>query len=76
MYPEIKISLRKFENLKPYFVKGARERDRQTCMCRQHVELQIVSKDCLKFHKKVLDAREEGAEEAFILFYFILKKLE
>ena len=69
MHPEIKISQRKFENLKPYFVKGARERDRQTCMCRQHVELQIVFKNCMKFGKKVLDAREEGAEEAGVEVY-------
>ena len=59
MHPEIKISQRKFENLKPFFVKGAKERDRQTCMCRQHVELQIVFKDCMKYRKKVVDAREE-----------------
>ena len=52
MHPKIKISQRKFENLKPYFVKGARERDRQTCMCRQHIELQIVFKECMKFRKK------------------------
>ena len=45
MHPEIKISQRKFENLKPYYVRGARERDRQTCMCRQHVEFQIILKD-------------------------------
>lgn len=60
MHPEIKISQRKFENLKPYFVRGARERDRQTCMCRQHVELQIVFKDCMKFRKRVIDESREA----------------
>ena len=62
MHLGIKISQRKFENLKPYFVRGARERDRQTCMCRQHVELQIVFKDCMKFRKKVFDASAEENE--------------
>ena len=59
MHPEIKISQRKFENLKPFFVKGAKERHRQTCKCRQHIDLQIMFKDCMKFQKKVVDAREE-----------------
>ena len=63
IHPEIKISQRKFENLKPFFVKGARERDRQTCMCRQHVELQIVFKDCMKFRKRVIDASLEKRDE-------------
>lgn len=39
MHPEIKISQRKFENLMPHFVKGAREWDRQTCICRRHIEI-------------------------------------
>jgi len=61
MHPEIKISQRKFENLKPYFVKlGARERDTQTCMCCQHVELQIIFKDCMKFRKRVIDESREA----------------
>ena len=69
MHPDIKISQRKFENLKPFFVKGARERDRQTCMCRQHVELQIVFKDCMKFRKKVINSKEEGTNEAALEVY-------
>ena len=60
MHPEIKISQRKFENLKLYFVRGARDRDRQTFMCRQHVELQIVFKDCMKFRKRVIDESREA----------------
>lgn len=64
IHPEIKISQRKFENLKPSFVKGARERDRQICMCRQHAELQIVFKDCMKFRKKVIDASLEETNES------------
>jgi len=60
MYPEIIIFQQKFENLKPYFVRGARERDRQTYMCRQHVELQIIFKDCMKFRKRVVNESREA----------------
>ena len=60
MHPEIKISQRKFENLKSYFVRGARERDRQTCMSHHHVELQIVFKDCMKFRKRVTHESREA----------------
>lgn len=52
--PEIKISQRCFEQLKPYFVKPARERDRLTCMCRQHVELKIVFDACMRYRKSIL----------------------
>ena len=63
IHPEIKISRQKFENLKPFSVKGAREQDRQIRMCRLHVELQIVFKDCMKFRKKVTDASSEKTDE-------------
>ena len=40
--PDVKISQRKFESLKPYFVKGAKECDRRSCLCRKHEEARIV----------------------------------
>lgn len=52
-YPEVKIKQRKFESLKPFFVRPAREKDRRSCLCRKHVETQIVFKDCMKFRKAV-----------------------
>ena len=39
MHPEVKIQQRKFESLKPFFVKQAKERDRKSCLCRKHVEM-------------------------------------
>lgn len=60
MHPEIKISQRKFENLKPYFVRVAWKQDRQTCMCHQHIVLQIVFKDCMKFRKRFVDESREA----------------
>lgn len=53
--PEVKISQRKFEGLKPYFVKGAKERDRMSCLCRKHEEGRIVFSECLKFRKNALN---------------------
>ena len=52
-YPEVKIKQRKFESLKPFFVRPAREKDRRSCLCRKHVETQIVFKDCMKYRKAV-----------------------
>ena len=59
-HPDVKIKQRKFESLKPFFVKGAKERDRQTCMCRHHVEIQMVFKDCMKFRSQM--SEKEGAD--------------
>ncbi|KAL9976804.1 hypothetical protein ACROYT_G014138 [Oculina patagonica] len=53
--PDVKISQRKFEVLKPYFVKGAKERDRRSCLCRKHEEARIVFSECLKFRKNALN---------------------
>jgi len=47
--PHINVKQRKFESLKPFFVKQAKERDRKSCLCRKHVEAQIVFKACMKF---------------------------
>lgn len=55
-HPEVVISQRKFEQLKPYFVKGARERDRRSCLCRKHEEARLVFNECVKFRKNVLKA--------------------
>jgi len=53
LHPEIKIKQRRFEQLKPFFVTGARERDRQSCLCRKHVECKLVFDSCMKFRKTV-----------------------
>ena len=53
-YPDVQIKQRKFEALKPFFVKSAKEKDRRSCLCRNHVEIQVVSKDCMKFHKSAM----------------------
>lgn len=42
LHPEVKVKQRKFESLKPFFVRQAKERDRRSCLCRKHVETQIA----------------------------------
>ena len=34
-------------------MQSAREKDGRSCLCRKHVETQIVFKDCMKFRKAV-----------------------
>lgn len=53
-HPEVKVGLRKFESLKPYFVQPVRQRDRETCCCRQHTETKMVFKKCMEFRRQLL----------------------
>lgn len=46
-HPEVVTLQHKFE-LKPYFVKRARERDRRSCLCRKHEEARLVLNECVK----------------------------
>ena len=51
LHPEIRIKQRNFAQMKPFFAKGARERDRQSCLCRQHVQCKMSFDSCMKFRK-------------------------
>ena len=59
LHPNMKIKQRKFESLKPFFVKAARERDRKSCLCRKHVEIKILFGDCMKLRKAVLKNKDQ-----------------
>ena len=50
-YPDIKIGQRTFDKLKPFFVRPASEKDRNTCCCRYHIESNLLFKSCMKFRK-------------------------
>ena len=52
--PDVKISQRKFEYLKPFFIRSARERDRRSCLCRKHEEIKMVFSDCMKVRKNII----------------------
>ena len=66
IHPDVKIKQRKFESLKPFFIRAAKEKDRRSCLCRKHVETQIVFKDCLKFWKNA--CRKSGRNNMSIPF--------
>ena len=57
-YPDLKISQRLFERLKPYFVVPVRPCDRETCCCRYHVEARYLFKSCMDFRKKITPLSE------------------
>lgn len=50
-YPHIKIGQRTSDKLKPFFVRAASEKDRNTCCCRYHIESNFLFKSCIKFRK-------------------------
>ena len=53
VYPDIKISQRTFERLKPYFIRATIAEDRVTCCCRYHVEARSLFTKGMGFRKKV-----------------------
>ena len=64
LHTENKIKQRKFESLKPFFIKQAKERDRKSCPCQKHVETKIVFRECMKFRKstnKVTSSDEQSS---------------
>ena len=67
LHPEIKIKQRKFEQFKPFFVKGARERDRQSCLCRKHVESKMLFDSCMNFRKSL----QSNSNESVPVFNFL-----
>ena len=66
LHSEVKIRQRKFESLKPFFVKQAKERDRRSCLCRKHVEMQIVFKSCMKYRKELVK-KSANIDESFVI---------
>ena len=52
-YPDVQIKQRKFEALKLFFVMAAKEKDRRSCLCQKHVEIQVVLQ-FMKFRKSAL----------------------
>ena len=58
LHPIMKIKQRKFESLKPFFVKAAKERNRKSYLCRKHVEIKILFGDYMKFRKAVLKNKD------------------
>lgn len=51
-HPGIKMCQRTFERCKPYFVQPVRPKDRQTCVCRYHIEAKSLFYSCMNFRKQ------------------------
>ena len=66
LHSEVKIRQRKFESLKPFFVKQAKERDRRSCLYRKHVEMQIVFQSCMKYRKELVK-KSANIDESFVI---------
>ena len=56
-FPEIRISQRSFESLKPFFVIPVRQKDRMTCCCRICLETKMLFKRCMDFRRIYLKHR-------------------
>jgi len=68
-YPDISMSQRTFERLKPFFVRAATPKDRVTCCCRYHVEAKSLFKTCMDFRKKyVIPELTEDERESFPVY--------
>ena len=67
LHPDVKVKQRKFESLKPFFVKQAKERDRRSCLCRKHVETKIVFNACMKFRQGIVKETDLSHDEYPVL---------
>ena len=53
--PDVKIGQRSFESCKPYFIKSATKKDRITCLCRKHVEVNSLFKSAKLMRKRIIE---------------------
>lgn len=58
-FPDVQMKQRAFEMCKPYFVVPARPQDRNSCCCRQHVELRSLFKSCMDFRRRIISKNAE-----------------
>ena len=62
-YPEIRISQRSFETLKPFFVIPVRQKDRMTCCCRIFVETKMLFKRCMDFRRRLFKTQNLSEDD-------------
>ena len=62
-YPEIVMKQRAFENCKPFFVVPARPQDRNSCCCRQHVEVRMLFRSCMDYRRNIVSNDEERSRQ-------------
>lgn len=52
-HPQIEMGQRYFEKCKPFFVIPARLKDRNSCCCTAHVEIQMLFTSCMNYRKSL-----------------------
>ena len=64
-YPAIVIKQTAFENCKvlPFFVVPARPQDRNSCCCRQHVEIRMLFRSCMDYRRNIVSNVNELVDE-------------
>ena len=64
-YPAIVIKQTAFENCKvlPFFVVPARPQDRNSCCCRQHVEIRMLFRSCMDYRRNIVSNDEERSQQ-------------
>lgn len=66
--PSVKIGQRQFESYKPFFVTSVRQKDRNTCCCRQHVEIRGLFKSTMEYRKKLLKGMNTSRANEFRVY--------
>ena len=63
-YPAIVIKQTAFENCKvlPFFVVPARPQDRNSCCCRQHVEIRMLFRSCMDYRRNIVSNEERSQQ--------------
>ncbi|CAC5406489.1 unnamed protein product [Mytilus coruscus] len=67
-YPDFKISQRLFESYKPFFVMPVKQKHRNTCCCRHHIEVRILFKKCMEFRKNLHGNNLDLTQEKLLVF--------
>ncbi len=70
--PDIKISQRQFEKYKPFYVRAVREKDRQTCCCKYHIEANLLFKACKSFRQTCSGKLDTSGSPLFVDSFQIL----
>ena len=64
-FKRIVMKQRALENFKvlPFFVVPARPQDRNSCCCRQHVEIRMLFRSCMDYRRNIVSNDEERSQQ-------------
>lgn len=66
---------RAFENCKPFYVVPARPQDRNSCCCRQHVEMRMLFNSCMQYRRNILSRDSDHERSRLFKVYDTLSEL-